>query len=404
MTALSHPARGGLTAPRRLLPLLVLVSMVGPLSLNILAPSLPGLVTAFASDRDSVQLTLSLYLAGTAVSQLLLGPLTDRFGRRPVLLLALALYVVASAAAIYAQSIGLLVVARVVQAFGAMAGITIGRTIIRDLYGRDEAASLIGYVTMVMVVAPMVAPVLGGTLDDSFGWRSIFVFCAAMGAVVLAVALLRLPETRPESIVGSSFADVGRRSAELVRQPAFVAYVGTSAFGSGVFFAFQGGAPYLVIDVMGQSKTAYGFWFMAVAGGYMVGNFLSGRLARSYGSDRLITIGNVLTLVGALALLPFALAGSMHPGTLFLPCLLTSVGNGLVLPNAIAGGVSVDPKAAGAASGLMGFVQMGIGAIASYTAGLITGTSAVPLTLLMSFCAVAALAFTWRRLRTGRST
>jgi MFS transporter, DHA1 family, multidrug resistance protein len=182
--------------PWRLLALLIAMAGVGSLSLNILVPALPGLTTKFAADPASVQLTVSLYLMGLAAAQLVFGPLSDRFGRRPVVLAGLALASLASTAAIFAANIASLVVARIAQSLGASTGQTIGRAIIRDLYDREHAASMIGLVTSVVVLMPMVAPLIGGILDTLFGWEAIFVFSAGVSFTVFAWAALALPETR----------------------------------------------------------------------------------------------------------------------------------------------------------------------------------------------------------------
>ncbi len=204
------------TSSRAFLVLLVMLSMLGPLTLNILVPSLPGMVDSLKATKESVQLTLSLYLLGMAVGQLMLGPLADRFGRRPVLLVALVLYVFSSLAAFLAPNVETLIIARILQSFGATAGITLARTMIRDLYSRDSAASMIAYVTMAMVVAPMVSPVLGATIDDLFGWRAILLFCSVLGLISFAIAAPILPETRPASLVAATAGDVARRTVELL--------------------------------------------------------------------------------------------------------------------------------------------------------------------------------------------
>lgn len=372
--------------------LLVFLSMVGPLTLNILVPSLPGMVESLAAPKESVQLTLSLYLLGMGVGQFFLGPLADRFGRRPVLLISLVAYVLASLLAYLAPNVEMLIVARILQSFGATAGITLARTMIRDLHERDAAASLIGYVTMGMVVAPMIAPVLGATIDDLFGWRAILIFCASLGLVAFIIAAPNLPETRPPSLVAASGRDVVTRTLELLGNARFMGFWGTSAACSCIFFAFLGAAPYLMIEVLGRPKTEYGFWFMTLSIGYMAGNFISGRFAQRLGIEILILWGNVIGVLGTLILLGGAMMGYLSPFMLFIPAMITSFGNGLVLPNALAGGIGLDPKAAGAGSGLMGFGQMGGGALASYLGGKFITGSAVPLAMIMLVCAVLALA------------
>jgi MFS transporter, DHA1 family, multidrug resistance protein len=372
--------------------------MIGPLALNILQPSMPGLAAALDASRQEVQLTLSLFLAAQAVSQLFIGGLADRFGRRPVLLAALALYVAASVAAVFATSILLLIIARIVQAFGSTAGLTISRTVVRDLSPRETAASMIGYVTMGMVVAPLVAPALGGFLDDTFGWRAIFLVCAGLGVIAAGASAWQLPETRPASIVGQSTGEMFARSRELIANRRFMGYALGASFTSAVFFTFLGGAPYLVIDAMGMPKTAYGFWFIALSGGYMLGNFCSGRFSVRFGLDRMIRIGNVLGFVGVAAMLGLAFVPVMHPAAIFLPNMLMSIGNGFLLPNAVAGAVSVDPRAAGAAAGVTGFLQMAMGAVGSYFAGLVTGGSPLPMAAMM-FAFAAAGWFVLERAR-----
>lgn len=375
----------------RFLVLLVFLSMLGPFTLNVLVPSLPGMAESLDAPKASVQLTLSLYLLGMAISQLVLGPLADRFGRRPVLLAALALYVFSSLAALFAPNIGFLIVARFIQSFGATAGIALGRTMIRDTYERDNAASMIGYVTMGMVIAPMLAPTVGALIDDAFGWRAIFAFCVFAGVVMFLVTVPGLPETRPASLIAATSREVAERSVGLVVNRQFMGFWGASAFCSAIFFAFLGSAPYLMIEVMGRPKAEYALWFMSLSIGYMIGNFISARAATRVGVHRLIGWGNIAGLLGSLLMLAVAIHGGLTPFWLFLPAMICSFGNGLVLPNAIAGGLGVDAKAAGAGSGLMGFGQMGLGAVASFIGGKLTGDTAVPLAVIMVICGIAAL-------------
>lgn len=385
---LATPVTGGRTVP---LALLVLIAMLGPLTLNILLPSLPGLAPALETTRERAQLVLSLYLVGMAISQLVLGPLADALGRRPVLIGGIGLYVLASIGAVLAESIEMLVAMRLLQAFGGTTGIALGRAVIRDVYSRSAAASMIGYVTMAMVVAPMLAPTIGAELDEGFGWRSIFVFCAGFGAVALVLTGLLLPETRPAGVSASARA-VAARSFDLLKSPRFLGYAGTSTAASAMFFMFVGAVPHLVIEVMQVPKSVYAQWFILSAFGYMVGNFVSGRTVQRVSIDRLIVIGNVFGLLAALAILALASAGISHPSALFVPAFLFTFGNGMVMPNAIAGALSVDPRAAGAASGLTGFMQMGVGALASFLAATIVDQTAVPLGLgMLGFALLAIL-------------
>src|SRR5689334_13162881 len=197
------------------------MTAIGPLSLNILVPALPGLASRTGTDPEIAQLAVSLYLFGLAVSQLALGPLSDRFGRRPVVIAGLLITAAASILALAATSIGGLIAVRTLQALGASTGLVIGRAIIRDLYDRDRAASMIGWVMTVMVVAPMVAPALGGLLDTTFGWQAIFLFVAVASVLVLIWAVLALRETRPDHVTSGGFRFIAGEARALLRQPVF---------------------------------------------------------------------------------------------------------------------------------------------------------------------------------------
>lgn len=378
--------------PWRLIALLIVVSAVGPLSLNILMPAVPGLAATFATDAGVVQLTLTLYLVGLAVSQLVLGPLSDRFGRRPVMIAGLAVTVVASFAALAAASIGGLIVARTVQALGASTGLVIGRAIIRDLFARDRAAAMIGWVTMAMVVSPMIAPLIGGVLDTAYGWQATFAFVGAFAALALVWTMLGLPETRAVQAGGGGLVRFLEETATLVVDRTFVGYALCASFASAMFFAFLGGAPHVVVTLMGRSSAEYGIWFAIGAFGYMAGNYVTARWSTRLGVDTMVWWGAASGLVGGLAMVPFALVPQWGPATIFVPQMLIALANGVLLPNAIAGAVSVRPRAAGAASGITGFLQMGVGALAAQLVGtVLTGAAtALPMGIVMGGCGLIA--------------
>jgi DHA1 family bicyclomycin/chloramphenicol resistance-like MFS transporter len=383
--------------PWRLLALLMAMTSIGPATLNIMVPALPGLVERLGTDAGTVQLTLSLYLLSLASAQLLLGPLSDRFGRRPVVLGGLLLAVAASLVAMAASSIGALIAVRIVQAIGASTGVVIGRAIIRDLYERDRAAAMIGLVTTAMVIAPMVAPLIGGILDTAFGWEAIFLFIALFGGTVLVWALLVMPETRPASVAGAP-AMLWQHWRALLGTMKLHGYVLAGALGSAPFFTFLGGGPHVVVTLMGRTSAEYGVWFAVTSLGYMAGNFTASRLSQQLGVDTMIMAGVGCELVGAS--LTAALVATMPdagPAIIFLPQFVISYGNGLLLPNAIAGAVSVRPEAAGAASGIAGFAQMAFGAASTQlvTMALAGATTAMPMAWMMMIEVVATGAVFW---------
>ncbi len=393
---MQHSREDHTARPWRLLPLLMAMTAIGPVTLNIVVPALPGMITLLGTDAATMQLTLSLFLLSLACAQLVLGPLSDRFGRRPVVLAGLALSVIASLGAIAASSIGALIAARIIQAAGASTGIVIGRAIIRDLYDRDRAAGMIGLVTTAMVIAPMVSPLIGGILDTAFGWEAIFVFITLMSGTVLAWAVLMLPETH-HTRVSAGPAALGREWRALLVNPKFHAYVLAGALGSAPFFIFIGGGPHVVITLMGRTSAEYGLWFALSSFGYMVGNFTVSRLAQRVSLETMIMAGLALGIAGAcLTAASFMLWPNGGPATVFLPQFLISFGNGLLLPNAIAGAVSLRPEAAGAASGLTGFSQMAIGAAATQTISMLLAgsSSAMPMAwMMLGILIVAIVAF-----------
>jgi DHA1 family bicyclomycin/chloramphenicol resistance-like MFS transporter len=376
--------------PWRLLALLIAMAGVSSLSLNILVPAIPGLATKFAADPASVQLAVSLYLMGLATAQLVFGPLSDRFGRRPVVLAGLALATIAS-----------LVSARIAQSLGASSGQTIGRAIIRDLYDREHAASMIGLVTSVVVLMPMVAPLIGGILDTLFGWEAIFVFAAIVSFTVFAWAALALPETRklsPASGQRHFRADL----AALAASPRFFGYALCAGLGSAPFFSFLGAAPHVVVTLLGRTSAEYGLWFFVPSIGFMAGNFAVSRLTARFGIDALIWWGIALTIIGCLlnVLVYVALPG-WEMATIFLPQIVIGVGNGLLLPTSIAGAVSIRPQVAGTASGATGFIQMAIAAAAAQLGGNVIAHApdAMPMLLLMLMFGIATAIAVWTLVR-----
>lgn len=344
------------------------------------------------ADYATVQLTLTLYLIATAIAQLFLGSWSDRFGRRPVLLLGLVLFLLGSVVAALAASIEMLIAARIIQAVGGCAGMVLGRTIVRDLYEPDIAASKIAYIMMAMVIAPMLAPTVGGFLDVWFGWRASFVVLTLFGAVVLLSITRLLPEThhnlQPLPGLGRMFLNFAR----LLRSPVFCGYAFNSAFASAIFFSFLAGAPYIMVEILHRSPAEYGLYFILISIFYMLGNFITGRLGRGLGIKRMILMSALLALLATGLLAALALAGILTPMAIFGPMMLVALANGMNLPNSMTGALSVFPTMTGAASGLVGFMQIAIAALATFIVGSLQGDSQWPMVLSMFVSALLAFA------------
>lgn len=378
------------TRARPSLFILVLCSAVQPFALNVLAPATPAIARTLGTDYGTIQLTLTLYLATVALSQLLVGPLSDRVGRRPCIVGGLILFVIGSLIGSLSSSLVPVLGARMLQAAGAGTAFALVRAMTRDLGGKDEAASLIGYITMAMVIAPMLAPLIGGTIEKSVGWRAIFLAMAVIGTVAVVGAWLKLPETRPPDATPTDWLDTFRAFPILFRERVFVGHALSLAATSAVFFAFIAGAPYAVVEHMKASPLTYGLMFMTMSGSYMVGNFLTGRFSRVAGAEQLARWGNLISVagVGLAAAMPFV--APWTPPLLFLPLILNGIGNGLSIPTLTAAALSVRPERAGAAAGLTGFMQLSLGAIAAYLTGVITPIWPPSFLLLMLALTVAA--------------
>jgi DHA1 family bicyclomycin/chloramphenicol resistance-like MFS transporter len=380
---------------------LVMAAAVGPLAMNVFLPSLPGMARHFDTDYAVMQLAVSFYLAATAVLQLFIGPASDRFGRRPVVLVCFAIFLVGTVAAIYAPTVETLLFCRLLQAF-ASGGLVVSRAVVRDTVGTTEAASQIGYITMGMSVVPMIGPMIGGFLDELYGWQAGFWLSLAFGLVALGFAFFDLNETnrnRSDSLVAQFGA-----YPQLLGSGRFGGYTLSAACTGGAFFAFIGGGPFIATEMLGLTPSQYGFYFGIISLGYMLGNFLSGRFAKVFGLNRMMLSGNVVAISGMLLAIALFAGGIYHPLSLFGPVFFTGVGNGLTLPSANAGIVGVKPHLAGSASGLGGALQIGGGAALSMLAGaLITAQSGpFPLLWIMLLSSAGGLLGTFWVMHAGR--
>lgn len=388
------------TRSRAFLLMLVAAAAVSPLAINLYLPSMPGMTLALGVDYAAVQFTLSVYLAAVALGQLVIGPISDRYGRRPVLLGGLVLYIAGSVVCMLAPTIGVLNMGRVIQAIGGCAGLALSRAIVRDIYTKDEAASMIGYVTMGMAVAPMIAPTIGGVLEAAYDWRASFAFLAAFGVLTLIVVYFLQRETNPYRGGSDGTSRVVKGYVALFRAPAFWGYALTAGFTASAFFAFVAGAAYVVIDLMGRTPLEYGLYFGLVSIGYIIGNFSSGRYATKVGPHRMIHVGCFISAAAVLVMAILHGFFPMAPLALFLPMLCVGIGNGLVLPSCLAGAVSVKPEVAGAASGLAGSLQIGCGATIAPIVGALVQSygSAWPM-LIVSGISVCLAILTIRLVR-----
>jgi DHA1 family bicyclomycin/chloramphenicol resistance-like MFS transporter len=381
--------------------LLLLVAMTGvaPISLYMLVPALPLLVTTFGSDISIAQMTVSLYMVGLACSQLIMGPLSDKYGRRPVLLAGLTLMVLASIYSIFAQTLPHLIFARFLQALGGATGMVMSRAIIRDLYPRERVGAMISLVVGVMMIAQMLSPLTGGLIEVSFHWHVILYVITAMAIGVTVLIAVALPETwRPRSgpVGGGGFV---RDLRSLSTSRAFIGFVLCQVLASSIIFTFAGGAPYVVVLQEHRSSAEYGAWFASTGLAYLLGNLCCVRFAPRHSLEKLIWIGLALQFAGATLNVLWGITGfNQLPIWLFLTQMIVMFGNAFVMSNSAAGALSVRPEAAGSASGMMGFLQMGFGSLCSQFGAWLGGhfMTTVPLNsavLLLSAACASTMIF-----------
>lgn len=372
--------------------LLTALVAFGPLSTDLYLPSLPILVRVFDTDIAMVQLTLSVFLVGFAVSQLVYGPMSDRFGRRPTLLVGICVYLVASAVCALATSVEGLIAARFFQALGACCGPVVGRAVVRDVFGRDRAATVLAYMAMAMTLAPAIGPVLGGALTELFGWRSNFILLTGFAVAILGAVWGLLGETNTAR--DSEALNPGRMAANyvmLLRNRRFVGYVLIVACSYSGIFAFISGSSFLLIGQMHLSPAQYGMSFATVVLGYTLGSLLAGKLSHRLGGARMIRIGTLVSVGGGALGVGLALAGVLQIASVVAPVFLFILGAGLTLPNATANAVGPYPTMAGLASSLLGFFQMTIAALVGLGVGHLHNGTALPMMGAIGLVGLGAL-------------
>jgi DHA1 family bicyclomycin/chloramphenicol resistance-like MFS transporter len=383
--------------------LLTAVVGVGALSIDMFLPSLPAIGAAFAAPPATVQLTVTLFLIAFAVAQLVYGPLSDRYGRRGVLIGGLALYTAAGVACALAPGVGMLVGARVLQALGGGSGPVVARAVVRDLYDRERAARVFAYMSMAQSLNPMLAPVVGGYVHEAFGWRAVFWVLAAAGALFTILMVLGVRETNVRRDPTALHpGQMGRNLAVLLGDRSYLGYVLVNALMFGGQFAFISGSSFVLIGVLGVSPSVFGLCFGAVALGIMTGTFLSGRFGGRLGLDRTIRAGTTLGAGAGLVLAALAWSGVLTVAAVIAPMYVFAVGLGLTLPNGMAGAIGPFPHMAGLAAAVAGFLQMTGSALYSMAVGHFFDGTARPMATAIALAGcMAAIAF--RSLRRGRN-
>jgi len=369
----------------------------GPLSTDMYLPALPAIGADLDATVAETQLTLSAFLIGFALAQLVYGPLSDRFGRRPVILGGVAIYLVASAACALADTIEALIAARFAQALGACAGPVLGRAVVRDLFGREGAAKALAYIGTAMGLIPAVAPILGGLVTEWLGWRANFAILVGIGVLLVLGVTALLHETNRHRDPGAlDPAQLGRNYLSLLRSREYAGYVLAVASSYAALFCFLSGSPFVLIEYFGVAPTVFGYYFAAVVVGYMAGTVLTARLTGRLGVERMLRSGAVLGVFGAGTMEALSLAGVDHVWAVVGPMVVVMASVGIVLPSGMAGAVGPFPRMAGVASAGLGFVQMMGGALAGAAVGAFhDGTPASMIGTMLAVTLIGLAVFAW---------
>ncbi|TBW56398.1 Bcr/CflA family efflux MFS transporter [Marinobacter halodurans] len=371
--------------------LLAAAVALGPLATDMYLPALPELGATFRADTGQVQLTLSLYMAGFALAQLICGPLADRFGRKPIMVGGLVLFALASVGCALAQGIEALTLCRFLQALGGSAGPVLGRAAVRDIHSPREAARIMALLAAIMAVAPALAPTLGGLLLTTLGWPSIFLVLAGYAVALSLVIALRLPEPLPRHYRQTlKPANLARNYWTVACNRSFQGYALINALLFSGLFAFLSGASFVLIDFLGVSPTAFGAYFSVMVFGYMAGSFLAARLGQRLSSDQMLRLGLVIAITGGTLMAGLAWAEVFTRAAVILPQMLFMIGVGMVMPQTLAGALAPFPRMAGSASALYGFIQMAAAAGAGTLVGHLHNGTSQTMAGIIAGCALAA--------------
>ena len=369
-----------------------LVAFIAPLAVHLFFPVIPAVKAALSLSDAAAQFNFSIALFAMAVATLAYGSLSDRYGRRPLLLSGLGLFLIGSAVSAMASTAPALALGRIIQAVGAGCSTTLVRTIARDAYRAEHLIRVIAYLTMFYTLGPMIAPLFGGMLIDTMGWRSVFGFAFVVGALIAVAAYAWIFETRPQVSGAADETGITRGYVELFRNPPFVGYVLQSGLNTAAFMTMASADATLMKELLARSSTEFGFYFLVFPVGFFLGNWLSSRIGSRRSNESMVFAGSVLSIATILVQAALLLSGVVALWSLFVPGLFLTFSQGIALPYAQVGAMGTIPRLAGTAAGVGVFMQNMGGALFTQLYGLAADGTAVPVVAILTLCGILGLA------------
>lgn len=387
---------------RKLIALLVALSAFGPMSMSIYTPAMTTIGRALMASDEEVKLTLTTFLIGFSAGQILYGPLSDRFGRKPVLLVGAAVYTLMGLACAFAPSVNELIVLRIFHGLGVCSGAVISRAIVRDTFGHQGSAQVMSWVSLGINIAPAIAPIIGGHLTAWFGWQSVFFVLAGFGAIVFLVVLLWLHETNPYLGKGAGVWGTIKQAGPMLAHRQFLGYALAIGFTFAGMFAYVAGSPFVLMNQLHLTPGEYGYWILTSVAGFTLGSFIATRTVTRLRLPLCIAIGLATAAGGGLLTLGLSLAGYFSVVTIVGPYFFVAIGSGMTMAPAMAGSVNQFPRQAGTASSLMGTLQMGGAALSTAIVTALTDGTQMPMIWTMLGASTLGLVSTFLLLRPHR--
>ena len=371
---------------------LLAVTLTAPMAIHMFLPAIPAVGKAFNVSQPTAQSAFSIALFTMAFATLIFGSLSDRFGRRPVLLAGLTLFTLGAAIGTYAPDIPTLLAGRFLQGAGAACGVVLARAILRDVYGVDRLVKAIAYLTAAYVLGPMFAPILGGALIDAFDWRAEFVFGAVAGAALTAIAIFFMPETHKSRgrTVGAGTLLMGYR--RLLGSLRFCGFAFQPGFASAAFFAHASAASFLITNTLGYSASEFALYFLFFPAGFMLGNVIAGRISHRVAPEHMIVLGCSIAFASMVVMAVLLITGPMTALVLTIPGGIHTFGQGLSQPNSNTGAIATAPELAGTASGIVVFLQFFLGAVTSQLVGYLADGTPTPMLIVVGTVSFLSLA------------